>query len=65
MYMLKEPKDFLPLIIRQKSVCKPGEKYQYNNGGYIILAYIVEKVSGIRFVDFVKENIFNVLEMNY
>ncbi|GAA0071059.1 serine hydrolase [Clostridium sardiniense] len=64
MYMLKEPKDFLSLIIRQKSVCKPGEKYQYNNGGYVILAYIVEKVSGIRFVDFVKEHIFNVLEMN-
>ncbi|MBO3443706.1 serine hydrolase domain-containing protein [Clostridium sp. CCUG 7971] len=64
MYMLKEPKDFLPLIIRQKSICKPGEKYQYNNGGYVILAYIVEKVSGIRFVDFVKEHIFNVLEMN-
>ncbi|MBM7833255.1 serine hydrolase domain-containing protein [Clostridium sardiniense] len=64
MYMLKEPKDFLPLIIRQKSVCKPGEKYQYNNGGYVILAYIVEKVSEIRFVDFVKEHIFNVLEMN-
>lgn len=64
MYMLKEPKDFLPLIIRQKSVCKAGEKYQYNNGGYVILAYIVEKVSEMRFVDFVKEHIFNVLEMN-
>ena len=64
MYMLKEPKDFLPLMTRQKSVFKPGEKYQYNNGGYVILAYIVEKVSGMRFVDFVKEHIFDVLEMN-
>ncbi|GAA0084893.1 serine hydrolase [Clostridium sp. CTA-7] len=64
MYMLKEPKDFLPSMIMQKSVFKAGEKYQYNNGGYVILAYIVEKVSGMRFVDFVKEHIFNVLEMN-
>lgn len=64
MYMLKEPKDFLPLMINQKSVFKAGEKYQYNNGGYVILAYIVEKISGMRFVDFVKEHIFDVLEMN-
>lgn len=63
MYMLKEPKDFLPLMIRQKSLFKAGEKYQYNNGGYVILAYIVEKVSGMRFVDFIKEHIFDVLEM--
>ncbi|WP_411167804.1 serine hydrolase domain-containing protein [Clostridium sp. MB05] len=64
MYMLKEPKDFLPSMIMQKSIFKPGEKYQYNNGGYVILAYIVEKVSGMRFIDFVKEHIFDVLEMN-
>jgi CubicO group peptidase (beta-lactamase class C family) len=64
MYMLKEPKDFLPSMIMQKSVFKAGEKYQYNNGGYVILAYIVEKVSGMRFIDFVKEHIFDVLEMN-
>ncbi|MDZ5035194.1 serine hydrolase domain-containing protein, partial [Clostridium perfringens] len=63
-YMLKEPKDFLPSMIMQKSIFKPGEKYQYNNGGYVILAYIVEKVSGMRFIDFVKEHIFDVLEMN-
>lgn len=64
MYMLKEPKDFLPLMIMQKSIFKPGEKYQYNNGGYVILAYIVEKVSGMKFIDFVKEYIFDVLGMN-
>ncbi|MGL5415540.1 MAG: serine hydrolase domain-containing protein [Clostridium sp.] len=64
MYILKEPKDFLPLMTRQKSIYKPGEKYEYNNGGYIILAYIVEEISKMKFVDFVKENIFDILEMN-
>lgn len=62
--MLKEPKDFLYIIMKQKSICKPGEKYQYNNGGYIILAHIVEKISGMNFIHFVKEHIFDVLEMN-
>lgn len=63
MYMMKEPKDFIPLIEKHKTMFKPGEKFHYNNGAFVILAFIVEKVSGIRFVDFVKENIFNVLDM--
>lgn len=64
MYMMKEPKDFIPLIEKHKTMFKPGEKFHYNNGAFVILAFIVEKVSGIRFVDFVKENIFDVLDMN-
>lgn len=64
MYMMKEPKDFLPLMKIQKAMFKPGEKFHYNNGAFVILAFIVEKVSGIRFIDFVKENIFDALEMN-
>ena len=63
MYLLKESKDFLPLIINQKSIFKAGERFQYNNGAYVILAYIVEKVSGIKFIDFVQEHIFDVLGM--
>lgn len=64
MYMMKEPKDFLPLMKTQKTMFKPDEKFHYNNGAFVILAYIIEKVSGIPFIDFVKENIFDVLEMN-
>lgn len=64
MYMMKEPKDFIPLIKEQKTMFNSGEKFHYNNGGFVILAFIVEKVSGIKFVDFVEENIFDVLEMN-
>ena len=64
MYMLKEAKDFLPLIINQKSIFKAGERFQYNNGAYVILAYIVERVSGMKFIDFVKKNIFDVLGMD-
>ena len=64
MYMMKEPENFLKLMKNQKSMFKPGEKFHYNNGGFVILAYIVEKVSGMSFIDFVKENIFDVLGMN-
>jgi len=42
---------------------KPGEKYEYSNTGYVLLASIVEKASGRDFVDLAKEWIFQPLGM--
>jgi len=42
---------------------KPGRNFDYSNTGYIVLASIIEKVSGSSFTDFVKKNIFDPLEM--
>jgi CubicO group peptidase (beta-lactamase class C family) len=41
----------------------PGEKSKYNNSGYVILGYIIEKVTGQPYGDFVKEQIFKKLGM--
>ena len=41
----------------------PGSRFDYSNTGYFVLASIVEKVSGMSFGDFMKENIFDPLEM--
>ena len=38
--------------------CAPGEKFNYTDVGYTLLANAVEKVSGVRFEDFLKKNIF-------
>ena len=43
---------------------KPGRNFDYSNTGYLVLASIVEKVSGGSFSSFVKSNIFEPLEMN-
>jgi CubicO group peptidase (beta-lactamase class C family) len=43
---------------------KAGRNFDYSNTGYIVLASIVEKVSGMSFSDFLKKNIFDPLEMN-
>ena len=40
-----------------------GEQYRYCNTGYILLALIVEAVSGQSFADFLKANIFDPLGM--
>lgn len=37
----------------------PGEKFLYNNSGYILLGAIIEKVSGQKYADFVKKRIFD------
>jgi CubicO group peptidase (beta-lactamase class C family) len=42
---------------------KPGEKFDYNNNGYILLGYVIEKVSGQTYEAFLRENIFTPLGM--
>lgn len=42
---------------------QPDRKFDYSNTGYIVLAYIVEKVSGLSFEKYLDENIFNPLGM--
>ena len=57
--------DVLELLIEQDSLnFTPGEKIIYSNGGYVLLALIVEKASGQPFHIFMKENIFDPLNMN-
>jgi len=43
---------------------EPGEEYRYNNSGYIILGYIIEKLSDQSYAEFVAENIFEKIGMN-
>ncbi|MEO9868869.1 serine hydrolase [Ekhidna sp.] len=42
----------------------PGSKFQYSNSGFLLLAYIVEQVSGVDYKTFLKEQIFDPVEMN-
>ncbi|NJL11740.1 MAG: beta-lactamase family protein [Microscillaceae bacterium] len=50
--------------VRQpKLVFKPGQKASYSNTGYVFLAAIVERVSGIPFAEFLDKNIFQPLGM--
>ena len=43
---------------------QPGEKFEYSNTGYLVLASIVEEVSKQHFREFLKKNIFDPLNMN-
>lgn len=41
----------------------PGETWSYSNSGYILLGYIIEEVSGQSYASFLKDNIFEPLQM--
>jgi CubicO group peptidase (beta-lactamase class C family) len=42
---------------------EPGTAYDYNNFGYLLLAHIIEKVSGQSYADFMEEAVFDPSEM--
>jgi CubicO group peptidase (beta-lactamase class C family) len=41
----------------------PGTKWNYNNSGYFLLGYIIEKVSGKTYGEYLNENFFKILGM--
>ena len=42
---------------------EPGAKWNYSNSGYVLLGYLIEKISGQSYADFVQQNIFTPLGM--
>ncbi len=42
----------------------PGEQFKYSNSGYLLLGFIIEKVSGQTYEEFLKGNIFGPLNMD-
>jgi CubicO group peptidase (beta-lactamase class C family) len=42
---------------------QPGKRYEYNNYGYSLLAYIIEKVSGMSYADYVNQAILSKANM--
>jgi CubicO group peptidase (beta-lactamase class C family) len=43
---------------------QPGEKWDYSNSGYVLLGYLLEKITGQTYKEFIQENIFKPLGMN-
>lgn len=52
-------------IFSQPLLFEPGSAYTYSNSNYILLADIVEQASGQRYNDFLRENIFEPLDMKH
>ncbi|MBU3208952.1 serine hydrolase [Clostridium algidicarnis] len=50
-------------ISERELMWEPGEKFAYSNIAYEILGNVIEKVSGMSFEQYMKENILDVLQM--
>ena len=62
-YKIRRNNDLLPLFINKPMMYPKGEKFQYNNSGYVLLAMIIEKVTGLYFDQYLQANIFDVCGM--
>lgn len=57
-YRIRSNKDLLPLFIEKPMMYPHGSKFQYNNTGYVVLAMIIEKVTGMEFDKYLEDHVF-------
>lgn len=62
-YKIRQNSDLFPLFIHKPMMYPKGERFQYNNSGYVLLAAIIEKVTGMYFDRYLQINIFDKCKM--
>lgn len=56
--------EVLNLLINEERLCfVPGSKFDYSNSNYVILALIIERLTGLTFRDYLKQYIFDEIGM--
>jgi CubicO group peptidase (beta-lactamase class C family) len=63
---ISSPEDVISFMRDAESwaVCKPGERFFYLNEGFVLLGYIISKLTGRSYEDYVKKRILKPLGMN-
>ena len=52
------------LLKKNSTYFKTGAAFQYSNSGFCVLEQIIEKASGLKYVQFIEQHIFKPLGMN-
>lgn len=63
MYRMRGPRDFLPLFQNKPMKFAPGSRFEYNDGGFILLGVVVEAVTARPFADYVQEQVLSLVGM--
>ena len=58
------PEEIVKLFVDLPLEFTPGERFNYSNSGYILLGYIIEKISGKSYEEQLHSRIFTPLKMN-
>jgi len=61
----RTPMELVGGIRGEKPNFAPGERYLYSNSGYLFLGIIIEKVSGMKYADYMQANLFTPLGLNH
>ncbi len=62
-YRIRHNADLLPLFIHKEMMYPRGARFQYNNTGYVLLAMILEKITGMEFDACLRQNVFEPCKM--
>lgn len=63
-YKIRTNADLVPLFIGKPMMYTKGERFQYNNTGYVVLGLIIESLTGVPFDQFLQENVFESCGMH-
>lgn len=58
------PEELVDLFADSSLQFTPGEKFSYSNSGYILLGFIIEKITGKNYEQVLQEKILTPLKMN-
>ena len=54
---LATTEQYLAVLDGYETVSQPGERFAYNNGGYVVLALLAERASGVPFHELVQRRV--------
>jgi CubicO group peptidase (beta-lactamase class C family) len=57
-YRVRVPSDLLPLFQNEAMKFKPGQRFSYSNGGYVLLGLAIEAAGGMAYADYVDQHVF-------
>lgn len=57
-YKIRSNRDLLPLFLEKPMMYPRGSRFQYNNTGFVILAVIMESITGAVFDEWLRDHLF-------
>lgn len=63
-YRIRQSSDLIPLFIDKPMMYPKGEKFQYNNSGFVVLGLIIEEITKLPFDEYIKKIVFEPCGMS-
>jgi D-alanyl-D-alanine carboxypeptidase len=57
------PRELVDIVATKPLEFEPGTQFKYSNGGYCVLGYVIELVTGVSYAEYVQAHIFEPVGM--